>query len=474
MAFEVRCPECRAKLRLDEKPAADEAIECPRCGNQFAAAAARIPAVAAAAAKKDRPTRDRDEGGKPAVKEKKPAGGKKAKAGAAGVPKKRKAKKKKSNRTILTLMLAGALVILGSIGGMAYILLSKSGKLESMLVSVPGDCNLVRGVNVGQITRYNQYKSEADRMMAGPLKDCWGEIASALSLPKDQDSPEYAVIAKAKAGATGTVLVYRTRAPITDPKGFGAALGGSEQAVNGQTAYRVGGGGSLAGAVVYAPTDRVIVAVLPGSTQSDLLQKSVTGRQQPEGSFYGKMGRTGRKVTAGNIWALVRAEGDLRDYTKDLVKPIDKDFAPLPTNLGKSPLFGIWTSFGARGITFGAGFQCDSPESAAATITALRDGPLGKGDDQPEIPNALKKAYSAIASKEFSEFLSNLKFSSSGDCAYMESRMSTKEKARQALTTFANPGIGDSGSGGFGGPPAGFGGQQPPGGGGRGPKVGGP
>ena len=32
MAYQTRCPECQAKLRLDDTPAADEEVECPKCG----------------------------------------------------------------------------------------------------------------------------------------------------------------------------------------------------------------------------------------------------------------------------------------------------------------------------------------------------------------------------------------------------------------------------------------------------------
>ena len=432
-------------------------------------AGARLAAAAAPAKKKGRTAGDG--GGKPARdkgKGPKPAGGKKSKAGGGDVPKKRRAKKKKSNTTILVMMLVGALVILACVGGMAYFLLSKSGKLEQVLSPVPEDCNLVRGVNVGHIIRYALYKTEADRMMAGPLKDCWTDVAGRLSLPAGEaDGPEYAVIAKKKAGGTGTVLVYRTREKF-DPKALGAALGGAEQPVAGQPTYHVGGGGSLGGSVVYAASDRVIVVVLPGPFQADMVQKSVAGRGQPDNSFYGKMGKTGRKVASGHAWTLVRSDGDLRTYTADMGKLIEKDLKPLGDQMAKAPLFGTWTSFG-RYITFGAAIQCDSAESAASLVNFAREGPMGKGEDQPEIPRSLKQAYSALQQKDMSEFLSNLKFYSEGDCAWVQSRMSSKEKARQALQAFANPAMAETASGG-GFPGGGFPGGGPPGMGGGGPS----
>ena len=37
MAVELRCPECRTKLRLKETPDAGTEIECPKCGHGFPA-----------------------------------------------------------------------------------------------------------------------------------------------------------------------------------------------------------------------------------------------------------------------------------------------------------------------------------------------------------------------------------------------------------------------------------------------------
>jgi hypothetical protein len=356
------------------------------------------------------------------------------------MPKKRKARKQKSNKTVLFIMLGGALLILAGIGTMAYFLLSKSGKQEEILSCVPGECNLVRGVNTGHVYKYNQYKTEADRAMAGPLRQCWDAIAQGLSLPADEaGSPEYAVLAKQKSGGPAAgLIVYRTRKPLSSLNIVGTALGGAEVAAGNQTAYRIGGSSGVGGSIVYTPTNRLIVVVLPSAQQNDLLQKSVAARQNPENSFWAKVGTTGRKVSSGNIWSLVRIDGALASYAKDMKKPVEGPFGPLAQQLDRTQVFGMWTSFGQK-MTFGAAIQCESPEAASTLVNTLRDGPMGKQEDQPEIPNDLKNGLRQIQQKEWSEFLSNLKFYSKGDCGYLQSFMTNKEKAGSALRLFINP-----------------------------------
>jgi hypothetical protein len=156
------------------------------------------------------------------------------------------------------------------------------------------------------------------------------------------------------------------------------------------------------------------------------------------------MGATGRKTVSGSIWTVIRTDGAFSNYLRDMKKPVESNFGTLAKEMERSQVFGIWTSFGAK-MTFGAGLQCESPESASALVTALRDSAMGKQEDQPEIPNDLKKGMMQLQQKEFSEFLSNLKYYSKGDCAYLQSFMTNKERANSALRIFANPNLGEGG-----------------------------
>src|SRR5262249_61137799 len=94
-----------------------------------------------------------------------------------------------------------------------------------------------------------------------------------------------------------------------------------------------------------------------------------------------------------------------------------------------APVFGMWALSGAGGLRFGFAIQGSSPERAKELVKGFEDGPLGKKDDA-EIPNGMKKGYSQSSSKEFREFLSNIRFTSSGDCAMILSKM-TLEKGKQ-------------------------------------------
>src|SRR5687767_9862017 len=109
MAYDVRCPECRAKLRLDEAPDPDTPIECPRCGSQFAAPDER------AAARSDRP-----------------AGKKKAKGKVKpppGSPRKRKAMKRRTNPAVLLIAIFFGFGGLIAIGFMMVYFLNRAGKV---------------------------------------------------------------------------------------------------------------------------------------------------------------------------------------------------------------------------------------------------------------------------------------------------------------------------------------------------------
>ena len=131
MAFDTRCPECKAKLQLDEAPDSDLPIECPKCGSLF-----RAP----------RPEGDK----KP--KADKGSDDKKAKSGGKKpfVAKKKKAKKKRTNPVFLLAAIGFGFIALGVIFSTLIWLAGRAGRVEEMLTYVPGDANWARGVNVGQ------------------------------------------------------------------------------------------------------------------------------------------------------------------------------------------------------------------------------------------------------------------------------------------------------------------------------------
>ena len=140
MAFDIRCPECQAKLRLDEAPDTDTPIECPRCGSQFTAP------------------------GKPARKEK-AARKEKKKFAKKDMPKVRQVKKHKTNPFVLVGAIVAGFATLIGVGFLMVYFLNRAGKVEEMLTYVPDSCNWARGVNVSQLAKYPGYKAEVDKYM---------------------------------------------------------------------------------------------------------------------------------------------------------------------------------------------------------------------------------------------------------------------------------------------------------------------
>ena len=457
MAVAVRCPECRAKLKFDAPPEPDESIECPKCGHAFepvaAAMAGDLPRKAKSMDDAPRKTKPVDDAprkaksngeAKPRKAEKEPK--KKLAADEDTTGKKRKIKKKKSNKKLLTFMIGGAFVILSMIGGLGYFLFSKSSKMREMASCIPADCNIVRGLNTGQIGRIPAYKAEYTKQLANsPIGGVAEVLAKSMSMETD-DFLDYALIGKRVGSGDSVVLVFRTKRSISGAT-LGPALGGVAAPVAGQNAYAFTGG-PLAGYALYCPTDRIVVVITPGKGKDDLLQKSAAARANPESSFYGKMNKTGTKAATAQIWTVIRTEGATASYIRDLAPGLKTDFAPLTTQMDKSTMVAYWTSFGAKGVRMGIGLQCDSSESASSVVDFLRNGEMAKGDDAT-IPNSFTTTYSQSKSKEFKEFLANISYKCTGDCAYFESTVG-KERVTSLLNVFASPSLGESAASGSG------------------------
>jgi predicted Zn finger-like uncharacterized protein len=421
---QLKCPECGAKLRLSEPPAADEEVECPKCGTVFTPAGsaggdAEEPAVALAPVPKP-------------PKEKKPKG-----------PRKRRAKVKKTNPYFLAILLGSALVLLVGLGIMFFWLFNKAGKVQEALLYVPAECNQARGINAGQIRKYPGYAAEVDKIVTPEIKAGAQELGTAAGLSGDEMSDLVIIARSRKGGNTATVYVFRASKDVDAVK-LGTGLGGAAEDQGGQTVYRLKSGSSgniLSGAVVYPASKRVVVVCAAGPRQADMVRGAVAAKTAAkEDTFWGKIGTTGIKVSAGNIWVLVRNTDDLKYYAGSTADPMSEAFKSLADEMAKTPVFGMWTSFGAGGIRYGLALQASNPEKAKELVKYMEDGPLGKKDDA-DITSAMKKGYSQMGSKEFKEFLSNMKFTSSGDCAMILSKM-TIEKGKQTADQINNGQLG--------------------------------
>lgn len=440
MLLATRCPECRAKLRLDTAPDPGETIECPKCGSLFSpdeeAEAPPPPKV------------------KKQKKEKKPAG-------PVG-PKKRKVKKKKTNPVLLFGMLGTALAFVIVLGGFLYWYLGKAGKVEEMLCYVPGDCNLVRGVNTGQIGKYPGYAQEMDPFITSQVKTAASDLATMVGLDDGDEMLDYVVIAKSKKGSgnTGRVYVFKAKKafPKLDPLSGASGMKASDS--NGTTYYRSSGGGLLANANVFTPTNKLVVVVVAGPQQSELTNAVAAGGvKNKENMFAGKAGDAGRKISSGNNWIIIRTEGPLKNYAKDIGASVKGSFPAFAKACESAGVIGWWTSYGSRGVSFGGGIGCSDSTEAWDVVRGMREGELGKQDDA-EIPNDMKRAVTMSSGKEFREFLAWLKFHGYGSFAYFTARMSDEKGKNYTRTIhgtntagWSDDDGGEGGGGGQGGPP---------------------
>ncbi len=439
MAFDIRCPECKAKLRLDEAPDPDTPIECPRCGSQFAAPDPDEPPA--------KPARS------PRAAKGAKGAGKKARR-KDNMPRKRRAKKQKTNVVVLFGAIIGGFVGLIAVGALMIWFLNRATKVEEMLSYVPDGCNWARGVNVSQLSKYPGYKAEVDKYMTAPVKAAVDELAQAAGHDKDT-FVDYLIIAKNKGSGGGitTMYVFRSQKSF-DPQALGKSLSGAS--AQGDGTYRMPGsaGGVLSGATVYIPTNRLVVVAQPGLTPA---------RGGKDGTFAGQLDTTARVVIRGSIWLVIRATGGMKPYIAATTALVNKDFKELDDQGKTATTFGVWTTPGGTGVRVGAAIQCGSPKDAAALVKSFREGPLGK-EDESEPPHQFRQVFNVAGDKKaFSEFMQYLRFKSQRECAYIVSEVSG-DNAKRFMDLFNNPamGTGDVNASTIG-PPGGFPGGGPPG-----------
>ena len=426
MPFDLRCPDCRAKLRLDEKPGRDDPVECPKCGGTF------TPAESAAADK-----------AAPAAAE--PAPEKKdKKKKETGPPAEREGKEREFFNPFA--MLAIVAVGLGAYVGFAWFVLytlGKSGRVEDMVLFVPKDCNVVRGASLQVLNRYPGYKEELGKYTPKPITDALDGLAKAAGLPPEdfQDYMVYGKLIGANKAATTTVFAFRCKSDL-DPEALKAGL----KATAGQTGMRMPADapGILAGALVDVPTKRhVVVAPKAGNAdQGKAMAGSRAGAADRDQSFVGHLGDTGRVVIRGHGWLLIRMTGGHEKSLAGYVEPFKEGLPALSAVLKDSKLGGFWNSYGGS-VRFGGAIDCPSSESASGLASALKKGPLGNED--MDLPRGLKSAVYVTANKEFGPFRSDFSFRSSGTCAYYTTGMQG-DGAKSMLNYINLQTLGDGGA----------------------------
>ena len=419
MAFDIRCLKCNVKLVFDDPPVPGELIECPKCGTTFPA-----PALALAAAENKAP------------EVKKPT----------HVPKKVRPKERVHFSSPLLLLIVGAIMgILFGVLSVWWWWLYKAGKAEDMLACVPDTYNVIRGVNMKAMANYPKMKPEQEKFFDNEAQSVYVDVAKALDVTGD-NSLHYFVSAKeaGKAG-TPTLLLFLTRRPF-DPGKLG---GGSVTAYPGRRQ-----------AQVVCPTDRIIAVAWGGNEGAILNAVAANARAKPSDGMHTKVGTAGLMAIRGHVWTLIRPVGGLQNYFKTSADMIKEDGAmkALMDTFAGSSLLATWTSFGSGGVRFGAGMNCADKDTAKDLVKDMKNGPMGKADES-EPPHKLKTVFNFLTVHK--EFLQYLEYHSSGECAYLISKIADPEKARDALNTFNSQSRATGGGGGFDAMRGGGGGGPP-------------
>ena len=475
MAVTTRCPECRAKLRIDDLEDGVP-VECPRCGNLFRPAlepagaaapskAARqkgddaVPGFApdggadapprrpksprpAPAAEAPRPPRP------PRTNAKPPAAEPKARL-AAGDGRKVRSRKKTTNPAVLLgAVLFGFAMLIGLFFLMQWVL-GRAGKTSELLTHVPEKMNSVRGVNVAQLAKYPGYKAEVAKFVTPAVQSAADAVADAGGQDK-ANFLEYLVIAKHRPvkGPMSVMYVMRTKTGVSGAVAGPALPNAKAATVGGESAFQCSANapGILSGGTVFFPAERVVVVVTGVGDAAGTAEASAAGRK---GANWGKLLDTEdtlRVAMRASIWFCARGTDGMGDFIEKGVKPLASGaLKPLYDAGAKSKMFGMWSSPGGGGVRIGCGLECESGDDATKLVKSFRDGPLGKGDES-EPTNEMRGAGVQFLGQKrvFGEFMQFIKYRSDRKCAYLNSKCEHPDAVKLMFNAFSNPSLGDA------------------------------
>jgi hypothetical protein len=468
MAVELRCPDCRAKLRLKAAPEPGTEIECPKCGTAFPAPEPEPEADEAPKKKKA----DGDGGQK---KEKKEKPRKDAKADPKA-PRKRKAKKRETSKAALVGVIAAAVMMVLAVTGVLIWFFTRTPRAVEMLCYAPEDCQRATGMNLGHAQKYPEfYKSLKNTIDGAEFKPAGDAVAKAAGTDFD-GLVEHAV--KAESVANGWSIIFRTKTEF-DGGALAKIPGAAKQSLDGKTFYvapdLLRGGGR---ARVFSPTSRLVV-VCPEGMKDAVFRKVLGGHADNRDATLGvRMGELGKRVTRGTFWHLEVFDSALTAPTA----PPEKSGGGLAgdedskTQLAKTAAetangargFGFKASLGSREVRFEIDVWYKDSEKSSSVAKKWKEGPLGKGDEG-EPPKWFKEETQSMGDKKIAaQMLANLGFGSSGSVFYARTSVETTDLMTGAATAVGKVTGMQQRQGGMPGPPGGGmpgppGGPRPPG-----------
>ncbi|MBP3959055.1 hypothetical protein J8F10_27745 [Gemmata sp. G18] len=477
MAVELRCPDCRAKLRLPEAPDAGTEVECPKCATVFAAPEPEDTGEEEVIKKKKKPARD-DEGDDSDRGEKKEKKKTKTKTKIdPNVPRKRKAKKRETSKALLFGVVGLGLLLLGGVGGMLVWFVARTPKSVEMMYYLPEDCDTAEGLNLGHAQKYPElYKSISGTFQNTEFKAAIDAFARVLGTSDGDALVEYVVFGS--SNKSGSATVVRTRMDI-DGTALGKLPGAQQKTLGSGTYYLVDGFKGGAKVRVFSPTSRLI-AYCSTDVPEGVFQKMLGGHADSKEKTVGvRAGELGKRVTKGTFWSMTLYQGENKPPAASAggAQGGNNDdgnaqFARLVADtLAGSKGWGWKASIGSREIRFEITVWYNEGDKASNTSKKFKESDLGKGDEGTP-PKWWKEKIDSLGKKIGAQMLSNVGCGSSGDLFFAKSAVDTVD-LKDAVSSVAGKVTGKSG--GMGGPPGGPGG--PPGGPGGppgGPPVGPP
>lgn len=436
MAVELRCPDCRAKLRLPEEPEPGTEVECPECGAVFSAPDPDTGEVPDARGKKKakagkRPADDEDDDDRPKAAEKKPA----AKAGAdKKQPKKRKAKKKETNKAALTLVIVGGLVFMAvAIGLLVWFFTRKPASYE-MMTYLPADATEATGLNIGHMQRYSAFiKVVEPTYKEAGFQKAIDALAKALKI----DAAEVPDSMVQGDGKTGSGLIIRTKKPF-DPDDLKNLPGAQAGSKGGQSYYRISPIPKLwsGGLRVFAPTNRLVV-FCPDSTADGTFQKMLDGNKDDrDATLAGRVGPLGKRITRGTFWAIVVFNTSNRPAApKEEKGGFGGNANVFKSDVAKKTAsaqgFGFKASLGSKTVRFEVVLWCndaDAPKEMRESLFGKNSEIVKAQDDASQDPPKVWKAFATEvgSQKVAAELFQNFGGKASGELFILYSECDTK------------------------------------------------
>ena len=316
MAIELRCPECRAKLRLPEAPEEGSEIECPKCGHVFPAEGNAI--------ERPRPEDDderprkkpaRDDADRPKKKKK----GKKTAAKTADPTKKkkRKLKKRKSNQMVLIGAIVGGLMVLGLFIGAVIWFFSRKSASQEMMMYLPDECDEVSGLNLGHMQKYPEFYKTCESSFANTGFKKAAEIFSKALGQEANDTIDYVVQGVGTSGGREiAATVFRTKAEY-DTSLLGKLPGAAKGTRNGVDFYTIADIPELGygGLRVFAPTNRLAVFCRADTPDAKFNAMLDGNKDNPDGTPFargGQLEQAGRARHGLEIHDLRQERGQAR------------------------------------------------------------------------------------------------------------------------------------------------------------------